>query len=134
MVYVDTGAAKGALSPDFADDAKPLPPWDELDENLDGISEPQLAEFRARAVPEPGGALRDAHEFTDDARRDIPSTGICTAFTSQQYKEALAEGYDFLAGLAELKDLTFIDLPTSHWPMWSRHQELAGLIGDIARG
>jgi hypothetical protein len=26
-----------------------------------------------------------------------------------------------------------VDLPTSHWPMWSRPTELAGIIGDVAR-
>jgi hypothetical protein len=25
-----------------------------------------------------------------------------------------------------------VDLPTSHWPMWSRRRELAQLIGAVA--
>jgi hypothetical protein len=25
------------------------------------------------------------------------------------------------------------DLPTSHWPMWSRPKELAEIIGDVAK-
>jgi hypothetical protein len=28
--------------------------------------------------------------------------------------------------------VTWVDLPTSHWPMWSKPDELAALIGDIA--
>jgi hypothetical protein len=80
----------------------------------------------------PGGVLRDVVELTNDARRDIPSTIICTGFTSEQYKDAAKEGYSWLAGLAELRDITWIDLPTSHWPMWSRPKELAGIIGDVA--
>ena len=39
----------------------------------------------------------------------------------------------WLGGLAELRDITWIDLPTSHWPMWSRPRELAEIIGDVAR-
>jgi len=132
MVYVDTGAAKGALHPDFDGVEKPLPDWDDLDENLDGISPEQLERFRERAVPEPGGALLDSHEFTNDARLRIPSTVVCTAFSAQQYREAMAEGYAFLAGLAELDDLTWVDLPTSHWPMWSRPRELAEILGEVA--
>jgi hypothetical protein len=77
--------------------------------------------------------VRDAYEFTNDARLDVPSTVVCTGFTSEQYKEALKEGYAFLAGLAELRDVTYVDLPTSHWPMWSRPQELAAIIGGLAR-
>ena len=135
MVYVDTGAAKGALDPEFAAVEHPLPAPDELaeSENLDGISEEQLETFRQRAVPQPGAALRDAHEFTDDARLDVPSTVICTAFTSEQYKKAIEEGYSFVVGLGELRDVTWIELPTSHWPMWSRPTELAEIIGDISK-
>ena len=84
-------------------------------------------------MPEPGGVLREAHTFTDDRRLDIPSTVICTGFTSEQFKDAVKEGYAFLAGLAELRDVTWVDLPTSHWPMWSRPKELAAVIGDVAR-
>ena len=136
MVYVDTGPAIGALDPDFDAEEKPLPSPEELaeEENLDGLTEEHLETFRRRAVPEPGAALREAAELTNDARLDVPSTVICTGFTSAQYKEALKEGYPFLAGLAELRDVTWIDMPTSHWPMWSRPQELAAIIGDVARG
>jgi pimeloyl-ACP methyl ester carboxylesterase len=135
MVYVDTGPAKGALDPEFDAVEKALPSREELEkeENLDGLSEEQLETFRRRAVPEPGAALRDAGELTNDARLDVPSTVICTGFTSEQYKDALKEGYTFLAGLTELRDVTYVDLPTSHWPMWSRPRELAGIIGDVAK-
>ena len=132
MVYVDTGPAVGPLDADFEGAELPLAPWDELDENLDGIADEQLAEFRERAVPEPGNVLREAHTFTNDARRSIPATVVCTAFTSEQYKEALAEGYSFLAGFAEHDDITWIDLPTSHWPMWSKPAELADILGSVA--
>jgi pimeloyl-ACP methyl ester carboxylesterase len=135
MVYVDTGPAKGALDPEFDGVEKPLPSPEELaeSENLDGLSEEQLDTFRRRAVPQPGSALRDAADLTNEARLDVPSTVICTAFPSEQYKEAVKEGYSFLAGLAELRDVTYVDLPTSHWPMWSRPGELAAVISDVAK-
>ena len=135
MVYVDTGPAKGALDPDFDAVEKPLPSREELaeGENLAGLTEEQLETFRRRAVPEPGAALREAAELTNDARLDVPSTVVCTGFTSEQYRDAVKEGYAFLAGLAELRDVTYVDLPTSHWPMWSRPRELAEIIGDVAK-
>jgi pimeloyl-ACP methyl ester carboxylesterase len=135
MVYVDSGPATGALDPEFEDTEKPLPSPEELaaEENLDGLTEEQLETLRRRAVPEPGGVLREAPVLTNDARFDVPSTAICTGYTSEQYKEAIKEGYAWLAGFAELRNLTWVDLPTSHWPMWSRPQELAGIIGDVAK-
>jgi pimeloyl-ACP methyl ester carboxylesterase len=134
MVYVDTGPAKGALDPDFVGVEKPMPSLEQLreEENLDGLSPEQLETFRRRAIPQPGAALRGAASLVNDARLDIPTTVICTAFTSQQYRDAVAEGYPFVAGLAELRDVTYVDLPTSHWPMWSRPGELAQILGEIA--
>ena len=121
MVYVDSGPAKGALQPDFDDVELPLP------------SREQLETFRRRAVPEPGGVLREAVELTNDARLDVTSIVLCTGFPSEQIKAAVEKGYAWLGGLAELRNVTYVDLPTSHWPMWSRPQELAGIIGDVAK-
>ncbi len=133
MVYVDSAPGVSPLDPGFDADEKPLN-WEELaaEENLEGLTEEQLETFRRRAVPEPGAVLREAIELTNDARLDIPSTMICTGYTSEQYKDAVKEGYAWLAGLTELRDVSWIDLPTSHWPMWSRRQEVAQIIGDVA--
>jgi pimeloyl-ACP methyl ester carboxylesterase len=135
MVYVDSAPGKGALEPDFQDLEKPLD-WKAIEdeENLDGLSEEQQATFRRRAVPVPGGVTREGITLTNDARRDIPSTIICTGFPSDKIKAyAMEQDWAWLAGVRELRDLTWIDLPTSHWPMWSRPRELAGIIGDVAR-
>jgi pimeloyl-ACP methyl ester carboxylesterase len=135
MVYVDTGPGVGAMDPDFDGVEKPLPSPEELAqaENLDGLSEEQLETFRRKAVPQPGGVIREAVEVTNDARLDIPSTAVCTGYTSEQYKDAVNQGYEFVRGFAELRNVTWVDLPTSHWPMWSRPKELAAIIGDVAK-
>ena len=135
MVYVDSAPGKGAMDPDFEDVEKPMPSLEDLakEENLDGLSEQQLETFRARAVPQPGGVIREGAELTNDARLDVPSVVVATGFTSDEYKAATAEGYSWLAGLPELRNLTWVDLPTSHWPMWSRPQELAAIIDDVAK-
>ena len=134
VVYVDTGPAKGALGPDFVDDELPLPSPDDLaaEESLEGLTPAHLVEFRRRAVPQPGGAIRDAADFTNDLRRSIPSTVVCCAFTSDEYRAAVQAGHAFVAGIADLTDVRWIDLPTGHWPMWSRPADLADIIGSIA--
>jgi pimeloyl-ACP methyl ester carboxylesterase len=134
MVYVDTAPGIPPLDPSFEGSEKPMS-WEELsaEENLDELTEEQLETFRQRAVPEPGGVIRDTFELINDARLDLPSTLICTGFTSQQYKDAVDEGYSWLAGLNEVRNITWVDLPTSHWPMWSRPKELAQIIGDVAK-
>jgi pimeloyl-ACP methyl ester carboxylesterase len=134
MVYVDTGAGVGAMEADFEDVELPLPDPAQLaeNENLDGLSEEQLETFRSRAVPQPGRVLREEAALSNEARLDVPSTVICTGFTSEEYRDAVKEGYGFVRGLAELRDITWVDLPTSHWPMWSKPRELAAIIGGVA--
>jgi pimeloyl-ACP methyl ester carboxylesterase len=134
MVYVDSGPATAALGPDTEGADMPMV-WEEIEsgENLDGLSDEQRETFRQRAVPQPAGVLREAPQLTNDARLDVPTTAIATGYTSDQYKEAIDEGQTWLGGFAELRDVTWVDLPTSHWPMWSRPQELAQIIGDAAR-
>jgi len=136
MVYVDTAPGIPPQDPAFADAEKPLD-WDDIEaeENLDGVSDEQKATFRERAVPVPGGVLRDAYPLTNEARKDIPSTLICTGYTAADYQKYASEHpeWSWLAGIRELRNPTWIDLPTSHWPMWSKPAELAGIIGDVAR-
>ena len=87
MVYVDTAPGKGALDPEFVGLEKPLVWKDiEAEENLDGLTEEQKETFRERAVPVPGGVLRESVELTNDERKDIPSTLICTGFSAEQYQ------------------------------------------------
>lgn len=135
MVYVDTGAATGPLDPGFDGVEQPLPTLDDLaaEENLDGLSHEQLSRLRDRAIPQPGATLREGPTLTNPARLEVPTTVICTGFSSDEYRAAVERGTPFVAGLADLHDLTYLDLPTSHWPMWSRPDDLADLLGEIAR-
>ncbi len=135
MVYVDSAPGKPPL--DASQEGDKAMVWDEVseEENLDGLSEEQKATFRERALPVPGGVLRGEYEFTNDARKDIPTTIIATGYTAEAYQTYAREHPDwaFLAGIPEIHDITWVDLPTSHWPMWSRPAELAEIIGDVAK-
>ena len=135
VVYVDSAPGIGPLDAAFEGLEKPLD-WSaiEAEESLDGLTEEHTERFRRRAVPVPGGVIRGWAELTNDARRDVPTTIVCTSFSADQYRTYAAEHPEvpFLAGIRELRDITWIDLPTSHWPMWSRPRELAEIIGRVA--
>ena len=134
VVYVDTAPGIGALDPSFEGDRPMVWSDIEAEENLDGLSEQQKETFQQRAVPEPGNLVREGVDLTNDARNDLPSTLIATGFTAADYRKyAETEKPAWLAGLPLLRDITYIDLPTSHWPMWSKPTELAAIIADVAR-
>ncbi|MFP5415454.1 MAG: alpha/beta fold hydrolase [Actinomycetes bacterium] len=109
--------------------------WGGLDEegSFAGLTEAQLAEFRERAVPQPASVVTEPVALRNEARHRVPLTVICTAFTSEAYQQYAAQGVPFLAALLDYDDVTYLDLPTGHWPMWSRPDELATLIGEAAR-
>lgn len=134
MVYVDTAPGSGAINPEQSGDDYPMPSLEDLakNENLSGLSEEQLQTFARRAVPEPAGVVREAPRLKNPARLDVPSTVICTGYSSEDYKKYAKEGYEWLDGLNELHNVTYVDLPTSHWPMWSRPKDLAQILGQIA--
>ena len=110
--------------------------WDDELEggSMRGLSEDQLAVFRERAVPQPAGTMRDAVALGDERRLDVPMTLVATAFTGAEYRSYAEEGASFLAGLLEYRALEIVDLPTGHWPMWSRPAELAEIIARRAAG
>jgi hypothetical protein len=57
----------------------------------------------------------------------VRTTAICTGYTSEEYKAAVKEGYEWLGGFAELRNITWVDLPMSHWH-W-RHR--GGSVGRL---
>ena len=135
VVYVDSGPATGPLTPGFDATELPLPSWQELEaggSSLEGLSDGQLAAFRERAVPEPGAALRETSRLADERRLDVPSTVVCASMSSDQIQAAVEAGHPWVGELAGLRDVSYVDLPTGHWPMWSRARELAVILHDVA--
>lgn len=136
MVFVDTSpVADGyAMAADLEGDLPLDAMWDEEMEqgSMRDLSEARLATFRERAVSEPGGVLRTPVSLQDDRRNDVPATVICTAFDAAAYRDYADQGAGFLSGLLHHRALTMVDLPTGHWPMWSRPAELADLIAEAA--
>lgn len=138
VVYVDTGPGTGApMWAEFEGVEHPLPDWDDLmadGNSIDGLDEAALASFRERAVPQPGNVMREGFELTNPARLRIPSTVICTSATIDQVKGWMAAGAPFVAELANLTGpVEWVDLPTGHWPMWSRPGDLAAELIQAAQ-
>ncbi|MCZ2810107.1 alpha/beta hydrolase [Modestobacter sp. VKM Ac-2979] len=138
VVWVDSGPVVpgGVFAPDVPEALQelPLPPFDVLGEqaSLEGLSPEVLERFRARAVPEPGPVLRQPVELTNDARLSVATTIVCCSIPSAQLLELARAGHPMFAEVANLEQLDVIDLPTGHWPMWSRPRDLANAIHSAA--
>ncbi|MCC9192127.1 alpha/beta hydrolase [Arthrobacter sp. zg-Y916] len=138
MAWVDSGPVGpgSVFLPGFPEDAAelPLPAFDDLGQqaSLEGLSDEILDRFRNRAVPEPGPVLRQPLELENDARRQVPTTLVCCSIPGAQMMELARSGHPMFAETAELTDVEILDLPTGHWPMWSRPRDLAEVIAAAA--
>ncbi|EPH00230.1 hypothetical protein HMPREF1531_02338 [Propionibacterium sp. oral taxon 192 str. F0372] len=79
-------------------------------------------------MPEPAGVARASVELTNAARHAVATTLICCSLPSAQVLELAAQGHPMFSAVAQLTQMDVVDLPTGHWPMWSRPQELADAI------
>ena len=138
VVWVDSGpaAAGSAFAPDMPEELAelPLPSLDALAQqaSLEGLSAEVLERFRARAVPEPGPVLRQPVKLTNDARHRVRTTLVCCSIPSAQVLELARAGHPMFAEVAKIERLDVVDLPTGHWPMWSRPRDLTQSIQSAA--
>ncbi|MGY3379370.1 pimeloyl-ACP methyl ester carboxylesterase [Arthrobacter sp. TE12231] len=132
-IYVDSGPLGdgGVINDELpADgDAVPLPPWELFeDEDLTDLTDELRAMFRARAVPEPRAVAQDRQQLSDERRYEVPATIIACEFPSSLLTRMIAEGHPYVAELGRVRDVEYVDLPTGHWPQFTRPAELGAAI------
>ncbi len=69
--------------------------------------------------------------LTNPARRSVPATVIACEYSTQQLRDWMAQDEE-PGELALLEDCELIDLPTGHWPQFTRPVELGQIIADAA--
>jgi pimeloyl-ACP methyl ester carboxylesterase len=107
----------------------PLPDWSHFDEeSLRDLDAERRQAFRDRAIPEPAAVASDAQVLANERRYDVPTTVIACEFTSDEARELIAAGDPFVAELGRMHHVDYIDLPTGHWPQFTRPAELAQAI------
>ncbi len=141
-VYVDAVplGAGGVINDELpvVDGLVPLPDWGVFDDgDLVGLT-PELRErFRSVAVPVPAGVASGVQELSDERRYDVPATVITCQFSARELSEMFAAEHpwhSYVHELSLLTDLRWIDLPTGHWPQFSRPGDLGVAILEAGDG
>ena len=132
-VYVDSGplGEGGVINDELPADGDdvPLPPWEAFeDADLVDLDDGLREAFRARAIPQPRGVAYDQQHLQDDRRYDVPATVIACEFPSSLLQEWIQGGHPFVAELSRMRDVEYVDLPTGHWPQFTKPAELARAI------
>lgn len=109
--------------PDFAD-------FDDAD--LTDLDEEGLAAFRARAIPSPARLTTDLQQLADERRYAVPVTFVCPEFRVTDLQQWIADGEEPVAEITGIHNVEYVDLPTGHWPQFTKPRELARLLLDAA--
>jgi pimeloyl-ACP methyl ester carboxylesterase len=133
VVYVDSlplgegGVINDAFPAEDGD--VPLPDWSLFDEeDLIDLDDELRAGFRERALPAPVHVARDPQQLSDERRYDVPITVISCEFPSAVLQKLIEQGHGYVQELAKVRDVEYIDLPTGHWPQFTRPKELGQAI------
>jgi pimeloyl-ACP methyl ester carboxylesterase len=109
----------------------PVPSWEELENingaSLEGLGDEERRLMRSRATPHPFGT------YTQPLRLEIPADDslakalIATSFPLAQVREMIASGHPWFRELGG-PEWRLLELPTGHWPMFSRPDDLAEVL------
>ena len=133
VVYVDSvPLGKGAvINNEFPTESgeMPLPDWSSFEEeDLKDLDDGLRTTFRERAIPSPARVATDPQQLFDERRFDVPITVISCEFPSSLIQELLEQEHAYVRELARVRDVDYVDLPTGHWPQFTRPEELGRVI------
>lgn len=107
----------------------PLFDWSDFDEeDLVGLDAEARARFRERAIPSPARVTSDPQRLSDEGRYGVPVTVICTEFSAEMLKGWVDDDLEPVREFQKIRDVTYVDLPTGHWPQFTKPTELAEVI------
>jgi pimeloyl-ACP methyl ester carboxylesterase len=111
----------------------PMPPREELANfgSLEGLDEAELELLRSRAVDQPFGTFTQPLRLENPAREALPKVGILCSFSLEEVQAMIASGDPVFRELASPK-WQFVELPTGHYPMFSRPDDLAAVLLNLA--
>ncbi|WP_457972092.1 alpha/beta fold hydrolase [Arthrobacter sp. D1-17] len=132
-IYVDSGplGEGGVINDELPaqGDEIPLPPWEGFEEeDLVDMNDDLRAMFRARAIPQPKGVAYGRQHLYDPRRYDVPATVIACEFPSSLLNDWMDAGHPYVEELSRIRDVELVDLPTGHWPQFTRPAELGQAI------
>jgi pimeloyl-ACP methyl ester carboxylesterase len=110
-------------------DDVPLPDWGEFeDADLVDLNNELREAFSARAIPEPQAVTSDEQHLRNERRYEVPVTVIACEFPSSMLKDLIESNHPYVAELGRVRDVHWVDLPTGHWPQFTKPEELGAAI------
>jgi hypothetical protein len=94
------------------------------------LDDAQLELLRSRAVDQPFGTFTRPLRLENPAREALPKVGILCSFSLEEVQEMIASGNPVFREMAS-PNWRFVELPTGHYPMFSRPDDLAAVLLNL---
>lgn len=115
---------------EITDGVMPFPGWGPFDgpDSVD-LDEQERRRIADAAIGVPEGVAKGIVHLTDERRLDVPVTLICPEFSPAEAREWIEAGK--LPELSKARHISYVDIDSGHWPMFTRPAELAGLVAEV---
>jgi pimeloyl-ACP methyl ester carboxylesterase len=113
-----------------------MPSWDELEHlngaSLEGLGEAERSWVRDHATDHPFGTYTQPLRLRGRTAAPLPKALVSCSFPLDRVRELIAAGHPWFAAMAG-PEWRLLELPTGHWPMVSRPEDLADLLDRMVR-
>lgn len=113
----------------------PMPTWEELESvngaSIDGMDDVTRGRVLERATPQPFATYTQPIEVKNPERLKLPHVLVSCSFPLEQVREFIESGHPWFAEIAG-PQWSLLELPTSHWPMFSAPGKLSETLDRVA--
>lgn len=115
---------------EYQDAAMPFPGWSQFDgPDSHDLDEPTKKRIAEASIPVPQGVAKGVVHLTDRRRYELPVVIVCPEFSIDEAREWIAAG---VPELKRAKDVSYRNIDSGHWPMFTRPTELATILSGLA--
>jgi len=106
-----------------------FPGWDPFaGPDSDDLGDEQKASIASKTIAMPATITHAPVHYTDPRRHQVPVVLVCPEFSTEDAK-AWFEAGD-MPELTPVEQLSFVDIDSGHWPMFSQPESLARVLAD----
>lgn len=93
------------------------------------MTEEQRQRFRAFAAPQPFATFTQPLRLTRPDAAPLTKLAVLCECSEAQLREMIAAGHPYALAMSG-PEWRFVELPTSHWPMFSEPERFAIILHD----
>lgn len=116
---------------EIVDGVMPFPGWEPFEgPDSDDLDEGTRDRMAAGAVAVPAGVAEGVVRLTDERRYEVPVVMVCPEYSADDARGWVEDGE--IPELAKAANVSYVNIDSGHWPMFSKPVELAAVLDGLA--